>query len=63
MTVNKFAERVTKAEGLRKSITIAQVLEVLKIVNTFTGGALYAWIKAYDEGLKRINAGIAKKQR
>ena len=46
MTVIEFAKRVTKAEGLKKSISIAQVMEVLKIVNGLVGGKLYAWVRA-----------------
>lgn len=45
MTINEFAKKVTLKEGGKKSISIAQVKEVLKIVNDLTGGALYAIIK------------------
>ena len=45
MTINEFAKKVTLKEGGKTSISIAQVKEVLKIVNDLTGGALYAIIK------------------
>jgi len=47
MTINQFAKSVTLTEGLKVSISIAQVLEVLKIVNRILGGDLYRWIKKY----------------
>lgn len=47
MTVKEFARQVTLKEGGKISISIAQVLEVLKIVNTMLGGKLY---KAIREG-------------
>lgn len=45
MTVNKFARKVTLREGKKVSISIAQVLEVLKIVNELLSGKLYPLIK------------------
>ena len=45
MNLNTFAQAVTRKEGKKVSISIAQVKEVLKIVNGFTGGALYAIVK------------------
>lgn len=41
MSINDFAAKVTKTEGLRQSISIAQVKEVLKIINRMTSGMLY----------------------
>jgi hypothetical protein len=38
MRVDIFSEKVTKKEGKRKSISIAQVKEVLKIANEMLGG-------------------------
>lgn len=45
MNVNDFAKRVTLREGGKKSISIAQVKEVLRIVNDLLGGALYTIIR------------------
>jgi len=45
MTINQFAILVTKAEGKKKQISIAQVSEVLRVVNDLTGGLLYLIIK------------------
>ena len=45
MNINNFARKVTMLEGGKKSISIAQVKEVLRIVNQMTGGVLYAVIK------------------
>ena len=45
MTINEFAKKVTLKEGGKKSISIAQVKEVLKITNDLLGGALYSIIK------------------
>jgi len=45
MTVNQFAKRVTLLEGKKKSLSIAQVKEVLSIVNDMTWGILYLIIR------------------
>ena len=45
MTIHEFSIHVTKAEGLKQSISIAQVKEVLRIVNQKTNGQLYTIIK------------------
>lgn len=45
MTINEFSKQVTLAEGLKISITIAQVKEVLRIVNKMLSGMLYKAIK------------------
>lgn len=45
MTVNKFAILVSKDEGLKKQVNIAQIKEVLKVVNNLLGGALYKFIR------------------
>lgn len=46
MTINKFAEAVCKLEGKKKQISIAQVKEILSVVNELTGGALYQIVRA-----------------
>ena len=45
MNINKFAEAVAKLEGGKKSISIAQIKEVLSIINRLLGGILYAVIR------------------
>lgn len=45
MKINKFAVAVTELEGKKQSISIAQVLEVLKIVNKLTCGEFYKMIR------------------
>lgn len=45
MSINEFARRVTEREGGAKSLSIAQVKEVLRIVNEMTNGLLYAIVK------------------
>lgn len=45
MNINKFAVKVTSGEGKLKQVNIAQIKEVLKVVNKLTGGVLYAVIK------------------
>lgn len=45
MTMNDFAVKVAKMEGKKKSLSIAQIKEVLKIVNKLLDGDLYAAIK------------------
>jgi len=45
MTINDFAKLVCSIEGLKVQLSIAQVLEVLKIVNKLLGGMLYRSIR------------------
>jgi len=45
MTVNKFAQKVCTGEGKLKQVNIAQISEVLKVINKLTGGVLYLVIK------------------
>ena len=45
VNINTVAAIVTKREGLKKSMTIAQVKEVLKIVNSVTSGELYKLLR------------------
>jgi len=45
MNINDFAKEVTLEEGGKKSISIAQVKEVLKIVNKLLSGNLYTLIR------------------
>ena len=45
MNINDFSKKVTKLEGGKISISIAQVKEVLKIVNGLLKGGLYKLIR------------------
>jgi len=45
MNLNQAARMVTLKEGLKVSITIAQVKEVLKEINILTNGELYKLIR------------------
>ena len=45
MKVQDFTEFVTKLEGKKKSLSIAQVKEVVKIVNKLLGGSVYKEIR------------------
>ena len=45
MKVSEFAKQATLKEGLKKSMSIAQVMEVLKVANSLLGGALYRLIR------------------
>ncbi len=48
--MDDFALRVARAEGKKKEVNIAQIKEVLRVVNKLTGGALYKSIRemVYD---------------
>lgn len=41
MKVTDFAKKVTEKEGLKEQVNIAQVMELLKVINTLTKGILY----------------------
>jgi len=45
MNINKFAVEVTKLEGKKKQVNIAQIKEVLKVTNKLLGGKLYKLIR------------------
>lgn len=45
MRITKFAKIVAEKEGKKKSVDIAQISEILKIVNNLTYGILYALIR------------------
>ena len=45
MTINGFAVHVANAEGLKKQVNIAQIKEVLAVVNKLTGGVLYLVVR------------------
>ena len=45
MNINVFSKRVAQGEGKNISLSIAQIKEVLSVVNTLTGGFLYIFIR------------------
>jgi hypothetical protein len=45
MNINDFAKKVAETEGLKKQVNIAQIKEILKIVNKLLKGALYKTIR------------------
>lgn len=46
MKVTTFSEKVATLESGKKSISIAQIKEVLKHANALTGGVFYKLIKS-----------------
>lgn len=51
MKVNDFAVLVCEHEGKKKEVNIAQVKEILKVINVLLDKQLYPMIKSWDEGL------------
>ena len=49
MKVNEFARLVTLIEGLKKELDIAQVKEVLRVVNDLLAGKLYKNIREFTD--------------
>jgi len=49
MNIKQFAKEVTLEEGLKVSLSIAQICEVLKIVNKKVNGTLYKAIRTLDK--------------
>jgi len=45
MDLNEFAIKVTLEEGKKRDISIAQIKEVLKIINKFLDGKLYSLVR------------------
>jgi hypothetical protein len=45
MNINKFAKKVTVGEGKLKEVNIAQIKEILKVVNQLLEGELYNIIR------------------
>jgi len=44
-TIHKFAVKVSKLEGKKKQVNIAQIKEILKVTNELLNGELYTLIK------------------
>jgi hypothetical protein len=49
MKITRFAVLVSLLEGKKKSISIAQIKEVLRIANVLLGGLLYKLIRTAEE--------------
>ena len=45
MNINDFSVKVAKKEGGKKSVNIAQIKEILKVVNGLLKGELYKLIR------------------
>lgn len=45
MTIIKFAQLVSKKEGKKIQVNIAQILEILRIIDNLLGGVLYSLIR------------------
>ena len=45
MTISNFARLITKGEGLKKQVNIAQICEILKVANKLLMGKLYKLIR------------------
>lgn len=51
MKVTDFAKKITQQEGLKKGVDIAQISEVLKVVNNLLEGQLYSLIKNHGNNV------------
>ena len=45
MRITEFAKRVTDLEGKKKEVNIAQVMEILRVINKLSGGDFYKLIR------------------
>ncbi len=45
MNINKFAQKISRKEAGGREIDIAQIKEILYVIDCLTGGALYAIIR------------------
>lgn len=45
MTIVEFNRRIAKNEGLKKQVNIAQIAEIVRIINQLTAGILYKIIQ------------------
>jgi hypothetical protein len=48
MKITKFSEEVAEREGKKKQISIAQIKEVLRIVNVLLDGELYKIVRKIE---------------
>ena len=45
MNINAFAKKIAELEGGKAEINIAQIKEILRILNELSAGVLYAWAR------------------
>lgn len=45
MTIHEFSIKVAKLEGKKKQVSIAQIKEIMRIINRLLGGQLYKLIR------------------
>jgi uncharacterized protein (DUF2267 family) len=45
MRITDFAKKVSKQEGLKKQVNIAQIMEILRVINRLLDGELYKMIR------------------
>lgn len=45
MRLNDFSKLITQHEGLKVQVNIAQIKEILRIINSLLGGCLYRAIR------------------
>lgn len=45
MTIHEFSKLIAKKEGIKKQVNIAQIKEILNVINHETKGGLYTAIK------------------
>ena len=45
MLITEFARKVSKQEGLKEEVNIAQISEILRVVNKLTFGILYLVVR------------------
>lgn len=53
MKVSDFSVIVAQKEGKKKQVSIAQIKEILKIINDLLGGDVYKSIKVLKSGKKK----------
>ena len=58
MQIQEFTRLVAKHEGKKKQVSIAQINEVVKVVNDLTDGELYKVIKRLDKVKKPKRCGF-----
>ena len=49
MTINEFATATAINEGLKKQVDIAQIKEILRVINQLLGGSLYKQIRKLED--------------
>jgi len=54
MKVSDFSVIVAQREGKKKQVSIAQIKEILKIINDLLGGDVYKSIKVLKSGKKKM---------